>query len=175
MMMSQIRDMIMLTVRKHGMRLPRAQAAQHQTPEKHLGCKWWVCIFRERKVGDRPTQLGQICSFSPNSPSQTPGLPELVKAMPLKRLTIMHMLARQPCGDKGLGRGRAHPCGNAKAHIRLSQFLQIPKISFQRNPVILPFLCFLSLTEVDESHNMTPTQLPHFLYHDLQWNNITAT
>lgn len=81
----------------------------------------------------------------------------------------------QPCGAKGLGRGRTYPCGNVKARIWLSQSLWLPKLSSQRKPVILPFLCFLSLTEVGESHNMTPAQLPHFLWHDLQRNTIMET
>lgn len=43
--MSQIRDMMKVRVRKRGMKLPRDQAAQNKTPEKHLACKWWACIL----------------------------------------------------------------------------------------------------------------------------------
>lgn len=170
-MMSQIRDTIKVRARKHGMKLPRAQAAWHQAPEKHLRGTWWACILWREKDGGRPIQL----VISKHSPSQTPKLPELVKAMYLKRLTIPGMLIRQPCGDKGLGRGRTHPCSNAKAHVWLPQPLQLPKISSQRSPVVLPFLCFLSLREVHESPNMPPPQLPHFLWHGPQRNTIMAT
>lgn len=76
-MMSQIRDMIKVRVRKHGMKLPRAQAA----PEKHLECKWWACILWREKGG---MQTHPACTdrlvISKQS-SQTPRLPELVKAV----------------------------------------------------------------------------------------------
>lgn len=175
MLVSQIRDMIEVKVRKHGMKLSRAQATQHQAPEKHPGCKGWACILQREKGGRQThptcTDMLLICK---HSPSQTARLPEQVKAVHLKRLTVTCML-RQPCRDKGLGRGRTHPCGNAKAHIWLSQSLQLPKLSSQTNPAILPFLCFLSLTEIGKSHIMTPAQLLHFLWHDLQSNTIMAT
>lgn len=87
--MSQIHDMMEVRVRKHWMKLPRAQAAKHQTPEKHLACKWWACIL-QREKGRRQTHQActDMLTISQHSPSQTPRLPELMKAMHLKRLTI---------------------------------------------------------------------------------------
>lgn len=45
MMMSQIHDTIKVRVRKHGMKLPKAQAAQHQAPEEQSRVQMWTCIL----------------------------------------------------------------------------------------------------------------------------------
>lgn len=53
MIMSQILATTKVRVRNHGMKLPGALAVQHQTPERHLVCKGWVCIL-QRKAKTHP-------------------------------------------------------------------------------------------------------------------------
>lgn len=69
MLVSQIRDMIEVRVRKHGMKLSRAQATQHQAPEKHPGCKGWACILQREKGGRQtPPSLHRYAPYLQTQP-----------------------------------------------------------------------------------------------------------
>jgi len=99
---------------------------------------------------------------SQHNPPQSPRLLDHRKQLPLGNWQLPACLSRQPCCSRCLGRWRCPPHCNIKAHISLYHSFQPSKVSPQSKPPFLPSFDFSSLREMQQSHNIAPTQpVPH--------------
>lgn len=168
-MMSQMLDTIKVRVRSHEKKLPRAQTDQHQAAERYLGWKVWVWSL-QRKVGKDPPRLQRWSCYI-----QTQPLPDC------QTCSTMVSNASQGADFHFHAWWDSSEVTGVSAHVlkprNIHHFLNpLSFLSFllrwNRLYFFLHFLYFLSLTGVQQTHKITPTQLPHFPWHDL--HDITA-